>query len=511
MTTRFVRTGRLVLTVILGLIIIARIPACEVGLAGPLQQHVLLNASALTMPSSTPTPEPTNDELEDAEEIFEDIVIEPPSGDIPKHTMDIVLNTRDRRMQVAHHILLHNSSQATWTEVVLSVLPAFRPGVFRLEEVELTQRGLRQRVTPAWEGTMLHVPLPSPLAPGDPAAIRLTYTIAIPEVLPTTGFPEGNLGAGDQVIQVGDWHPTLVPYRLDGGWQTWTYHPVGDPAVYPLADYDVRIFADPTLIIAAPGARSQEGATRRYRLERARSYAFLASPDYRIIKGSVEGLSIASYVLPGHAEAGRAAIAIAQESLPIYRRAYGSYPIDALIIAENAYHGSMEYSGLISISSDAYERYEAGPQSPMTSLVAHETAHQWWYHAVGNNQVTEPWLDEAFAKYSELLYVEAVAPDQIEGWWENQIHSGTGGGPLDATIYDFEGSQAYIRQVYVQGACFLDDLRWRIGDATFFEFVRAYQHHGEGRLMTTEDFFALLRTYTDADLSPLIDRYFEHP
>jgi hypothetical protein len=510
---RLARTARLVLTGILGMIIIARIPACEVGPTRPgIHTHPLINASALTLPSSTPTPEPTptDDAVGDEETnaVQDDIVLSVPEGGIPVHTMDVVLNARDRRMQVAHYVLLHNSSQTSWSEVVFAVLPRSKTDVFRLDEVEVTQRDSRRRITPRWEQMMLHVPLPVTLAPGDPVGIRMTYTLVIPPVEPTTGFPEGNLGAGDQVIQVGDWHPTLVPYRLVGGWQTWAYHAVGDPAVYPLADYDVRIFADPALVIAAPGAYARAGTTHHYQLKRARSFAFLVSPDYQRIEGSIEGISIASYVLPAHAEAGRAAVAIAQQALPIYRRAYGSYPFERLVIAENAYHGSMEYSGLLSISRDAYERFSAGPQSAMVSLVAHETAHQWWYHAVGSDQVTEPWLDEAFAKYSELLYFEEVAPDLVGWWWEAQGYGA--GGALNATIYDFEDGQDYFRQIYAQGAHFLDDLRWRIGDATFFEFVRAYRSYGEGRLLTSEDFFALLDTYTDADLDPLIDRYFEN-
>jgi hypothetical protein len=440
---------------------------------------------------------------------FEDILIAPPEGGIPKHTMDIVLNTRDRRMQVAHHILLHNSSQAPWTEIVLSVPSAFKAEVFNLNEVEVTQQGARRRVIPTWERTMLRVPLPAPLISGDPAAIRMTYTLVIPPLAPSTGFPEGNLGASDEVIQVGDWHPTVVPYRLDGGWQTWTYHPVGDPTVYPIADYDVRIFTDPNLVIAAPGTGSEQGATRRYQLERARAFAFLTSPNYQRIEAAHGGISVTSYVLPEHAAAGRAAIAIVGRALPIYRRAYGPYPLDALVIAENGYHGSMEYSGLLSISREAYERFQSGPQSSLVRLVTHELAHQWWYHAVGNNQVEEPWLDEAFATYSELLYYDEVAPDLVGWWWQGRIHSGNRGESLDATIYDFEDTQTYVRRIYTQGAGFLDDLRWLVGDAAFFEFVRAYQRYGEGRLMTTEDFFALLRTHTDADLSLLTDRYFE--
>lgn len=511
MRRRTIRTGRLVLTVILGLIIITRIPASGAGPARPgLRTRALTHASSLALPSSTvtPAPSPTRDETSDTNVGATDILIAPPEGGIPEHTLDIVLNARDRRMQVSHHILLHNSSQAPWTEIVLSVMPASRPGVFILDEVEVTQPESRQRVAPDWEQTMLHVPLPTPLASGEPAALRLTYTVAVPPLEPTTGFPEGNLGAGERVIQVGDWHPTLVPYRLDGGWQTWTYHPMGDPAVYPAADYNVRIFADPNLVIAAPGAHSQQGRAHHYRLERARAFAFLASPDYQRIEATAAGISVFSYALPEHAEASRAAVDIARQALSVYQRAYGPYPLDELVIAENAYHSAMEYSGLISISRDAYERFEPGPQSLLVSLVTHEIAHQWWYHAVGSDQVHEPWLDEAFAKYSEGLYYDRMAPDIVGWWWEHQVHSVSAGGVLDVSIYAFEDKETYIGQIYTQGASFLDDLRWLMGEAAFFEFVRAYRRYGEGRIVTTEDFFTLLRAHTDADLAPLVDRYF---
>ena len=111
---------------------------------------------------------------------------------------------------------------------------------------------------------MLHVRMPGAVQPGEPVGINLTYVIQIPHVAPTAWLPEGNLGAGEFVIQAGDWHPTLVPYAENGGWQTWEYYPVGDPTVYDVADYDVRIFADPKLVIAAPGEISHAGPARHY-------------------------------------------------------------------------------------------------------------------------------------------------------------------------------------------------------------------------------------------------------
>jgi hypothetical protein len=30
----------------------------------------------------------------------------------------------------------------------------------------------------------------------------------------------------------------------------------------------------------------------------------------------------------------------------------------------------------------------------------HETAHQWWYALVGNDEYRHPWMDEALAQYT---------------------------------------------------------------------------------------------------------------
>jgi pimeloyl-ACP methyl ester carboxylesterase len=45
-------------------------------------------------------------------------------------------------------------------------------------------------------------------------------------------------------------------------------------------------------------------------------------------------------------------------------------------------------------------------------VAAHEVAHQWWYAVVGNDIYREPWLDEAFAQYSGIIY--ALELDQFE-------------------------------------------------------------------------------------------------
>jgi len=59
----------------------------------------------------------------------------------------------------------------------------------------------------------------------------------------------------------------------------------------------------------------------------------------------------------------------------------------------------MEYPGLVMISDTL-------SAAAALETIAHETAHQWWYALVGNDQVAHPWLDEALSDYSTALFFE---------------------------------------------------------------------------------------------------------
>jgi hypothetical protein len=424
--------------------------------------------------------------------------------------MDIALNYPDRRIDVTQRVALVNTTADRWDEVVFSVPPAHRPGVFVIHEAHVATAEGHLRAVFDVEGAMLHVSLPVPVLPDGALQLDLHYTVHVPEVELTTWLPEGNTGAGEYVLQAGDWHPTLVPYREGEGWHSWPYHPVGDPTVYPLADYEVTITADPTVVIAAPGPADVVGDARRYELRGVRSFAFLASPDYRMMEASVQGLEIRCYYLPSDAEPAEAALDTAARAIDLYTELYGPYPYPelGLTIAQNAYYGAMEYSGLVSLSGYMYQRYDEPLRPSLSFLTAHEVAHQWWYGAVGNDQVYEPWLDESFAKYSELLYAERYSPELTQWWWENNVYRYDLDGDLDRSIYDFATTPAYIRQIYGLGARFLKDLRATLGDEAFFDFVLTYRHYGEGALVTGEDFFAVLDASTEEELEPLIRRYF---
>lgn len=411
-------------------------------------------------------------------------------------------------MTVTQQITLVNDSPDAWEELVFAVPPAYQPDVFTLRTAAMTTTREGYPTTAVLSNTMLHIAAPVPIAPGEVVAVALVYGIAIPPVDVDAWLPLGNLGAGERLIQAGDWHPTLVPYHAGEGWQTWEYVLVGDPNIYGVAAYNVTLRTDTAVVVAAPGFVSQKGQERRYRLDQARTFAFLASPEYRVIRANTGGTLVQVYFLPEFGTEAQVVLKTAAQALPLYTELYGPYPYPGLVIAQNAYYGAMEYSGLISMSNRAYEGHQETPAAGLVSLTAHEIAHQWWYGAVGNDQVHEPWLDESFAKYSEGLFYERYYPDFVEWWWKRHINNRNRGGALDRTIYDFTDTATYIDQLYTQGARFMKDLRALLGDPDFFAFVRAYREANEGRIATRDDFFAAVRAHTNADLTPLLEQYF---
>ncbi len=458
------------------------------------QHTTTLSPSPSPTPTFTPTP-----------------LVVPPANDIPRIDLYITLNYADKRMNVTQQVTLVNDSPDAWDELVFAVPPAYHAGVFTLRTAVITTTWESYAATTVLSNTMLSVLAPIPIAPGEAVAVALEYVLAIPPVDVNTWLPMGNLGAGERLIQAGDWHATLVPYRAGEGWQTWEYILVGDPNIYGVADYEVTLRTDTAIVVAAPGFVNQRGQERRYRLDQARSFAFLASPEYRVIRANTGGTLVQVYFLPEYGVAAQAVLKTASQALTLYTELYGPYPYPNLVIAQNAYHGAMEYSGLVSMSSRAYEGYQETPAAGLISLTAHEIAHQWWYGAVGNDQVHEPWLDESFAKYSEVLFYERYYPDFVEWWWRHHIDNRNQGGALHRTIYDFSDTATYIDQLYARGARFMGDLRALMGDPAFFAFIKAYREANDGRIATRDDFFAAVRAHTDADLTPLLDTYFPEP
>jgi len=160
------------------------------------------------------------------------------------------------------------------------------------------------------------------------------------------------------------------------------------------------------------------------------------------------------------------------------------------------------------LGAEYFAAYPNSPQSYLTALSAHETAHQWWYGLVGNDPALEPWLDEAFSTYSEVFYYEKFEPDLVRWWWNYRVDRFDPSGAVNSTIYASDGFRPYVNSVYLNGARFLQEVRDSIGEDAFLALLQDIAAQ-QSELITDDLILGWLRDEGGTEMNEIIARYFE--
>jgi hypothetical protein len=414
--------------------------------------------------------------------------------------LSVQLDYAQRQMAVTETVSYLNQSDRPLPEVVFVVEPNRLPGAFQLSSLSWTDGGEIEGAV--LHGTRLTIPLAQPLPPGERLELTLIFNLFVP-------LRASYFGYTARQMNLGDWYPQVPPIDPGGGWQIRDKAAVGEHLSYDVADYGVELAGDElaTLVIAAnaPAMPGAGGVT--YHLEDARNFVWSASPEYRVLTSTVGDIAVMGYAFPEHAAANAAALAATVQALALYAELFGAYPHQLLSSVEADFADGMEYDGLYFLGKEYYAAYAGSPASYLTMLSAHETAHQWWYGSVGNDPALEPFLDEALATYSELLFYERTAPELVEWWWEYRVERFSPAGCVTSTIYDHAGFRSYVNAVYLRGALLLRDLRDALGDVAFFSALRSYAVSHAQQQATTPDLIAAFAAQNAGDVEPIMTPY----
>ncbi len=213
----------------------------------------------------------------------------------------------------------------------------------------------------------------------------------------------------------------------------------------------------------------------------------------------------------------------------------------------NAGHGQA-FDGFIQLAHRSFDLLGPGIGELFR---AHEAAHQFWGVMVGAASYRDAWLDEAFAEYSGMMYVEATMKDGpalldeiIHAYNDEQNGSIKSGfskftrmgvnlvnraygdrtGPIGHGFRADTGEvpTAYGSQVYGKGALVLHMLRGMLrdttggqnggqngGDQVFLDVLRDFLHTYRGKAASTGDFAAVLAKHAPGDWTWFFDEWVE--
>ncbi|MGI6176400.1 MAG: M1 family metallopeptidase [Christensenellales bacterium] len=347
------------------------------------------------------------------------------------------------------------------------------------------------------------------LAPGEKTLVEMAYALKMPN-------SPGRYGYGQLGMNFGNCFPILCVY--DGeNWVKEPYHRIGDPFYSEAADYRVHVTLDSAWRLASSGYVEQAGGSEQseylINAPAVRDFAMVASPSLQHFSRDVQGTTVESFAV--QESQGRLALDYAQKALKTFNALFGGYPYESLSVAEsNFFIGGMEYPNMVMVDT---RLYDAGKEMELEYVVVHEVAHQWWYGVVGNDQVNEPWLDEALSEYATLLYYKQnygeekmkeicalfieqdlqLARDYLVVEERDGI-----GGRLDS----FESNFSYNALVYSKGALMFRELHEKYGD-DLIRGLKIYYEQNRFKNASAQQLFDALQQGVGVDCKPEIQEW----
>lgn len=357
------------------------------------------------------------------------------------------------------------------------------------------------------QDTVLRVPLPRSLLPGETVTLQLEYQLELGEGGP--GY--GRLGRYEDVLSLPDPYPVLSVYR-DGQWDTDLPEAKGDPLVAEASFYLARVsFPAAQDLVASGRVVKREVRDGRQTVDLAagpvRDLYLALTEGYQLQSLVADATALHSYAPAALAQEAAAGLEVAAEALELFSELYAPYPYRELeFVAVPVSAGGIEYPGVINLATGIYR----DPRN-FSSVVVHEVAHQWSFNLVGSDQISEPWLDEALAQYLTLRYHEVYSsPGFVQGYldywrdlWQSAPDPEQAVG-LPVAAYE---RGAYSPIVYGRGLFFFRELERQLGRETLDQILRSYYRHYAWRFVSAQEFAALAEAECRCELNELFSEW----
>lgn len=453
------------------------------------------------------------------------------SADLTTYTINIDLDTNTKTATANQTIDYINDTNSILKTLKFHLYPQFfkdgnidsvvpstklnnaYPNGLSYASFEISRVQVDEKDTPfLYEGDeqgILCINLNESLLPEERILIEISFVFTLPNCCHRFGY-------GENTINLANFYPILCVYE-NGEFNTSGYHANGDPFYSSMANYNVNLSVDKSYVVAGTGSKTEsisgDKKTVSFKAIMVRDFALVLSDKFNVATAKVKNTTIEYYYFddPNFEESLQSTV----DSISTFSKLFGEYPYETFSIVKCDFiHGGMEYPNLIMISADINNIDD------YMNVIVHETAHQWWYGMVGNDEFKYPWLDEALTEFSTILFY-----DENDGYsfthsqmveinranftlfidvYEDVL------GSIDTSMravneYDTEPEYTYC--TYVKGTLMWESLYQLLGKDTLIKALKTYFEDNKFKNATPETLISSLEKSSKKELSNFFDSW----
>ncbi len=404
--------------------------------------------------------------------------------------------------------------------------------------------------------TVLVVPVPRPVAPGETAALAIAWKAKVPRVYARAGYVRDFYMFGQWFPQIGVFEPKGRRRRADAGWNCHQYH-ANSEFYADWGDFRVAITLPERFVVGSAGALVSETKaggkkTLVYEQKAVHNFAFTADPRYVVVEDVFdpskdipqEELARAARTL-GRSEAelraGFHKVALRLMLQPDHRAfdrrhleaqkwalAWTGlwafpYPYAQVTIVDPPEDGmgagGMEYETIYTtFTYRILARWPLNRWVVPEMVTIHEFTHGYWMGLVASNEFEESWMDEGINTFTEQEMVDrkygrlygfplgiGLSDEEAN---RAQAALTVDHDPILSKAWKFADWGSYGRNSYPQPGTTVQQIRLILGEETFWRAFRGYAERWRFDHPTSEDFFDAMRASGNPALADLIRKTF---
>ena len=344
----------------------------------------------------------------------------------------------------------------------------------------------------------LVITLPSTLPAGASASVEIYYS----------GLP----GFNEQAFTTETHNGVPVLYTLSQPYGAPDWWPCKHDLTDKIEDIDIFITAPDEYVSVANGVQVSTEPNGSYKTTHFHHgfpipayLVAIAVTNYSIYTQTAgtapNQFPIVNYIYPENYNSAVSQLAVTLPIMDLFETLFEPYPFasEKYGHAQFGFGGGMEHTTVSFMGSWG------------RNLIAHELAHQWFGNKVTCGTWKDIWLNEGFAEYLSGLVVENLdGAGTFDQWklFKNQNITSQPGGAVYLTESDIQNVNRIFssRLSYNKGAMVLHMLRFKLGDAAFFQACKNYladQDLAFGYAVTTD-----LQAHMEAVSGQDLDEFF---